>query len=58
MDRVEHVVLDITMENKNLWNIQLVKLLRDGILPIDLKKWANKEFKLKDSNFCMLGDIL
>ena len=58
MDRVKHVVLDITMEDKNLWHIQLVKFLRDGVLPINLIKLANKVFKLKYYCYCMLGDVL
>ena len=39
-------VLDITIEGKNLWYDQLVKFLRDGVLPKDLTKSAMKAFKL------------
>jgi len=39
-------VLDITVEGKNLWYDQLVKFLRDGVLPKDLTKSAKKAFKL------------
>ena len=58
MNGVEHVVLNITMEDKNLWHTQLVKFLRDGILPINLTKLARKVFKLRASHFCMLGYVL
>jgi len=47
MDGVEHVFLDITMEDKILWHIQLVKFLQDGILPANFKKLARKALKLK-----------
>lgn len=46
------------MEDKNLWYIQLVKFLRDGIMPINLTKSSRKAFKLKSSIFYMLGDVL
>lgn len=55
---MEHAVLDITMEDKNLWHFQLVKFLRDGVLPIDLMKSDKKAFKLKSSHFCILWDVL
>jgi len=58
MDGVEYAVLDITMEDKHLWHTQLVKFLRDGILPINLTNSTKKVFKLKYSHFCMLGDVL
>jgi len=58
MDKVEDATLEITMEDKNLWHIQLVKFLRDGVLPINLTKSAKKVFKLKASQYCMLGDII
>lgn len=58
IDGVEHAILDITMEDKNLWHIQLMKFLRDGIMPINLTKLAMKSFKLKSSHFFMLGDVL
>jgi len=38
--------LDITVEGKNLWYDQLVKFLRDGVLPKDLNKSTKKAFKL------------
>ena len=51
-------VLDITVEGKNLWYDQLVKFLRDGVLPKDLTKSAKKAFKLWASHYCILGDVL
>jgi len=51
-------VLDITIERKKLWYDQLVKFLRDGVLPKDLTKSTKKFFKLRASHYCMLGDIL
>lgn len=42
IDGVEHTFLDITMEDKNLWYIQLVKFLGDGIMPINLTKASRK----------------
>lgn len=53
-----HEVLDITIKDKNLWHIQLVKFLRDGVLPQDLTKSTKKSFKIKSSHYCMLGDVL
>jgi len=51
-------VLYITIEDKNLWHIQLAKFLRDEVLPQDLTKSTKKAFKLKASHYCMLGDVL
>jgi len=50
-------ILDIIIEKKKWYN-QLVKFLRDGVLPKDLIKSAKKTFKLWASHYCMLGDIL
>ena len=38
-------VLDITIEEKHLWYDQLVKFLRDGVLPKDITKLSMKAFK-------------
>ena len=51
-------VLDITIEGKNLWYDQLVKFLRDGVLPKYLTKSAKKAFKLWASHYYILGDVL
>lgn len=46
------------IEDKNLWYIQLVKFLRDGVLPLNLTKLVKKEFKVGASQYYMLGDVL
>lgn len=57
IDNVEYGVLYITMENKNLWHMQLVKFFRDGVLPLDLIKSSKNAFKVKASLYGMLGDV-
>jgi len=58
IDEKIYDVLDITVEGKNLWYDQLVKFLRDGVLPKDLTKLAKKALKLRASHYCILGDVL
>lgn len=46
------------MQDKNIWHIQLLKFLGDGVLPINLTKLAKKEFKVKAYHFYILGGVL
>lgn len=55
---MKHEVLGIIVKDKNLWHDQLVKFLRDGVLPQELTKSTKKMFKLKASHYSILGYVL
>jgi len=57
-NKVENGVLDIVMEDKNLWHTQLFKFLKHIVLPKDLIISSKKIFKIKAFHFCIIGYIL
>lgn len=58
IDDKTYDILDIIIEGKTLWYDQLVKFLRDGVLPKDLTKLAMKAFKLRASRYYYIEDGL
>lgn len=58
LNKVKNGVLDITMEENNLWHTQLFKFLKDGVLPKDLMKSSRKAFMIKPFHLCIIRDIL